>query len=262
MGRNTRLLLLTALLIIISAITLSLNTSDQLSGYVSVYTGYNHNLDYNYFHIEEFITDNPDYFSKVPAESITPCLEAFKESYYIDNTLIQDILHHENVVNVHPAFIFSVSGKDSINNSISFDVLAVEPTIIEVFKDDGVEGRFLREGDEGKIVVNQFMKDHYGVMVGDSIHFVHDFYWKQQSFEVVGVLDDQFNVLSGDSALVLMSSKELFNMLNVSRDEELYNLLYVCTRNPVQALNKDELVNYLNSVFPDALISARNIKTK
>ena len=78
----------------------------------------------------------------------------------------------------------------------------------------------------------------------------------------MGVLDEQFPMLGGYSAQVMMSSKELFDMLNVSGDEELYNLLYVCTRNPVQALNQDELVTYLNSVFPDALISSRNLQSK
>jgi hypothetical protein len=139
MDRNSRRLLLTALLAIILAATLSLNISDQISGYISVYTGYNHNLDYNYFHIEEFVTDHSDYFKVVPSESITPCIDAFKETYYIDNSMIQSILSHENVLDVHPVFIFSVSGKDSINNKISFDVLVVEPSILEVFEGDALE---------------------------------------------------------------------------------------------------------------------------
>lgn len=241
---------------------LSQNTPEKISGCVTVYTGYNHNIDYNYFHIEEFISEHPDYFTIVPAESITPCVDAFHEAYYINTNMIQNVLIHKNVVDVHPVFIFSVSGKDPENNTISFDVLAVESSIMEVFENDAFEGRFLREGEEGKVVINRFMKEKYGFDVGDSIWFIHDFYWKEQPFEVVGVLDEQFPMLLGDSTRVMMSSKELFNMLNVSGDEELYNLLYVCTRNPIQALNQDELVAYLNSVFPEALISSRNLQSK
>lgn len=262
MDRDSRLLFGVFLVIILLALAISLNTPERINGYIRVYTGYNHNLDYNYFHIKEFISDNPDYFSTIPLDSITPCVEAFEESYYIDNSMIQHILDRENVVDVHPVLIFSVAGKTSEFNSFSFDVCAVEPSIIEVFEADDLEGRFLRKGDKDKIVINQFIKEKYGVEVGDNIQFIHDFYWKQQVYDIVGVLDDPFPELPGDSALVLMSNRELFEMLDVSDDEELYNFLYVCIRNPVQALNKDDLVKYLNTVFPEALISARNIQPK
>ena len=51
---------------------------------------------------------------------------------------------------------------------------------------------------------------------------------------------------------VFLSSMELFDMFNVSGDEVLFNLLYICTRHPVRSLNQDKLVTYLNSVFPEA----------
>ena len=262
MHKDLKLLFGIIIMIVLLAYVKSLNTSETIRGYISVYTGYNHNLDYNYFHIEEFITENPDYFSIVSPESILPCIEAFEGAYYIDNSMIQPIIEHENVVDVHPVFIFSVSGKDSENNSFSFDVAAVESSIIEVFENEGIEGRFLKEADEDKIVINQFMKEKYGFEVGDNIQFIHDFYWKQNEYEVIGIMNDPISELPGDSALVLMNNRELFRMLDVSEDEELYNFLYVCTKNPVQALNRDELVQYLNTVFPDALISARNIQVK
>ncbi len=261
MDRKSSFFLL-SLAVIVLAILYSHNASDEIGGYITVYSGYSHNLDYNYFHIQEFINEHPDYFSIIPPDSITPCIDAFRETYYINNTMIQQIQSQENVVSIHPVFIFSISGKDHENNTIGLDVVAVEPSIMEVYENDALDGRFLREGEEGKVVVNRFMKYKYGFDVGDSVQFFNDFYWKQEYFEVVGVLDEQFPMLGGDSAQVIMSSKKLFNMLNVSGDEELYNLLYICTRNPVQALNQDELVTYLNSVFPEALISSRNLQSK
>ena len=261
MNRKLSLFLL-SLTIILLAVIYSQNASEKIGGYITVYTGYTGSIDYNYFHIQTFINEHPDYFSIISPNSITPCIDTFHETYYINNTMIQRIQSQENVVSIHPAITFSISGKDPENNTISFDLVAFEPSIIEVYENDALDGRFLREGEEGKVVVNMFMKDKYGFDVGDSVRFVHDFYWKQEQFEVVGVLDERFPMLGGDSAQVLMSSRELFDILNVSGDEELYNLLYVCTRNPVQSLNQDKLVTYLNSVFPEALISSRNLQSK
>jgi hypothetical protein len=255
-----------------------LKDAAAVGGVISVYTGYSHNLDYNYFHIEEFICENPDYFSIVSPESITPCVEAFEGAYYINKSGIQSILEYENVVGVHPAILFSLGGNASekhistFNNyrvsvglkpvdsdTFGFMVAAVEPSIFMVFESDLVDGRFLMEDDEFKIVINRFMKDRCGYEVGDKIQFIHDFYWKDRVYEIVGVFEDPFTELPGYSAMVLMSCEELFDMLEVGEEEELYNFLYVCIRNPVQDRNKNELVQYLDALFPEALISARKI---
>jgi len=253
---------------------------NKFTGYIALFTGGIGNLDFNYFHIEEFIENNFQYFNNISLEDVMICQEFFEKAYCITKTDIEKILSQGEITDIYPAFIFSTNVKVSqkqiefinerrMNMSlaplkdesliIGYDVVAYDSRLDDIFiLYDDVDGRLLQEYDIGNIIMNKFVEKNYGYKIGDNIS-VNLYFWKEFIYKIVGKLSDPFPELPGRGPLLLMNKNNLFGELNVSLNDERYNFLYIRLENPDK---KNEVINNLKTIYQDAYISYRGSLTE
>jgi ABC-type lipoprotein release transport system permease subunit len=121
---------------------------------------------------------------------------------------INEISKIEGVEKVVPR----IWGYVGISNYV-FTIVGIDTSNISPLENFGLEsGRFIKEGDRGKIVVGKLLANLLNLKVGDNVIFLNEAI-QAKKYQVIGIFSDQSSIYTAD--MIIMSIEDARDFFNI-----------------------------------------------